>query len=173
MFYFKYLIVAVAIFAAGSNAQSLELGEKEMDLCISAAENEWGFAGFNKDVLKRQCDCAKANHHGAMPVKSSSWKKSGKNSPMYTLVQCARNDLIGFYGGPELEGEMKQLKKQGLENNVSAVKKAEKFSICVGEISYREILRMSAIANLQSARLDKARHQKMYRLCEAESNSLN
>ena len=108
-----------------------------------------------------------------MPVSAFEWEKGGMNSPIRTLIECAQNEIISFHSGIELKGEMMRLEKNGLENAPLSVQKAENFSACIGEISYNEILRVATITNPKTARLNKSKYLRMYRLCEATSNSQN
>jgi hypothetical protein len=173
MINFKYLSIVLAIVSVCANSQSGEREQKEMEMCAVAAKNLWEHFDVDKSVLNRECDCVRTRRNGELPRKASDWKKRGNSSAMHTLVECAQSDIISFHSGTELEWEMKRLERQGLINDASAVQKAENFSACVGEISYNEVLRVTAIADRQAARLDKAKYLKMYRLCEAESSTSN
>ena len=162
----RFVGLALMAFTVNFNASAVtrDQANTALNICISSAAATFEQFEFKRPILTRHCKCVERQLSGNLPGLATAWESTGNDSPAFSLVNCAKNDITAYFSKTALNTAKNRLLKNGYSADA-----VERFGTCAGEGAFAQIRRAAANPNESSPGLDKASFRAMYATCESDA----
>jgi hypothetical protein len=127
-------------------------------LCVDVSKIYLKTNNFSRDTLIDNCRCVGGSLENGLPSSASPWLKTGVGSPIATLVQCARENILKSYFAVYMQDNLELYRKEHIPPNT-----LEKLASCQSNSAY--LIFLSSAQGRLKKELSRDASKKLFDIC--------